>query len=186
MSLAQLIEPEQPRRITRAEYERMAEVGLFDDERVELLRGVILKMSPNNPPHMLPVDRLARLLIVAIADRAHVRIQGPVLAADDSEPEPDLAVFPLGDYSARHPDRALLVIEVADTSLRKDRLLKGPLYAESGFEEYWIVDVAARTLEVHRGPIGDGWKSVTRHGADETVHVAAFPDVAVCVADLFA
>ena len=97
----------------------------------------------------------------------------------------DVAIVPLGDYSARHPARALLVIEVADSSVRTDRLVKAPLYAESGFEEYWIVDVAARIVEVHRGPMGDGWKSITRHASDETLTVAAFPDVAVRIADLF-
>src|ERR1043165_617725 len=103
----------------------MAEIGLFDDERVELVRGVIIAMSPIYPPHASPVDRLTEILVRALAGRARVRIQQPLLATDESEPEPDVAVVPLGDYTATHPDRALLVIEVADSSLRKDRLLKG-------------------------------------------------------------
>jgi Uma2 family endonuclease len=186
VTVAPFIEPELTRRVKRDEYHRMAEVGIFDGERVELLRGAIIKMSPTNPPHADTLDRLAEILLPALVGRARVRTQGPVLAADDSEPEPDLAVFALGDYSGRHPDRVMLVVEVSDSPLRKDRLLKGPLYAESGFEEYWIVDVAARTVEVHRGPLGDGWKSVTRHDATETLHVAAFPDVTLPIAQLFA
>jgi Uma2 family endonuclease len=186
VSVAPFIEPELTRRVKRDEYHRMAELGMFEGERVELVRGAIIKMSPNHPPHAFSVEQLTQVLVVALLGRARVRVQLPLLAADESEPEPDLAVVPLGDYSAEHPRRALLIIEVAQSSLRKDRLLKAPLYAESGFEEYWIVDVAARTVEVHRGPLGDGWKSVTRHDATETIHVAAFPDVTLPIAQLFA
>jgi Uma2 family endonuclease len=186
MSGALLLEPELRRRITRAEYERMAEVGLFAHERVELLRGDLVKMSPTNVPHASILTRLTMLLAPAVVGRADVRVQMPLLAVDESEPEPDLAVVSLDPARTEHPRQALLVIEVADSSLRTDRLVKAPLYAESGFEEYWIVDVAARTVEVHRGPLGDGWKSVTRHDATETIHVAAFPDVTVPIAQLFA
>jgi Uma2 family endonuclease len=176
-----LLTPERPRRITRAEYDRLVDEGFFDEERVELLRGVIIQMSPNNPPHASPVQLLTEALLPALVGRAHVRVQLPLAASDESEAEPDLAVVPVGDYSARHPDRALLVIEVALTSLRKDRLIKGPLYAASGFQEYWLFDVEAKAVEVHRGPAGDAWRSITRHAADETIHVEAFPDVTLRV-----
>lgn len=160
----------------------MVALGLFEDERVELLRGVIVAMAPNDPPHASPVQRLTKRLVLALGDRAEVRVQLPIIAVDDSEPEPDLAVVPPGDYALGHPDRAYLVIEVADSSLRKDRLLKGPLYAASGFEEYWIVNVPEQVVEIHRGPSAGGWSRVTRHGRDETVGVEAFPDVALAVA----
>lgn len=179
----ELIDPEKPRRIARAEFDRMVALGFFESERVELLHGVIIAMTPNDPPHASPVQLLGEILILGLARAATVRIQLPLVAADDSEPEPDLAVVPRGDYNQAHPDRAHLVIEVADSSLRKDRLVKGPLYAASGFEEYWVVNVTAQVVEVHRHPGGDGWASITRHGRDETISPVAFPDVAVRISD---
>lgn len=179
----ELISPERPRRIARAEYDRMIEMGLFQGERVELLHGVIIAMAPIAPAHASPVDLLTELLVPRLLGRARVRIQHPFLAADESEPEPDVAVVPLGDYSATHPDKAYLLIEVADSSLRKDRHLKGPLYAVSHVDEYWIVNVHARTVEVHRDPSTDGWGSVTRHDRSATLSPVAFPDVTLRIAD---
>ena len=162
----------------------MVALGFFQSERVELLHGVIIAMTPpNDPPHASPVQLLGEILVLGLARRATVRVQLPLVAADDSEPEPDIAVVPRGDYNEAHPERAHLVIEVADSSLRKDRLVKGPLYATSGFEEYWVVNVIAKVVEVHRYPSDDGWASVTRHGRDDTIHPLAFPDLAVTVAD---
>lgn len=179
-----LIDPEKPRRIARAEFDRMVALGFFESERVELLHGVIIAMiPPNDPPHASPVQLLGEALVLGLARRATVRVQLPLIATDDSEPEPDIAVVPRGDYNLAHPDRAHLVVEVADSSLRKDRLVKGPLYAASGFEEYWVVNVTAKVVEVHRHPSGDGWASVTRHGRDDTIHPLAFPDLAVPIAD---
>ena len=176
--------PERPRRLRRAEYDQMVAMGMFSDERVELLQGVLIAMAPNDPPHASPVERLAEILTFGVARRATIRVQLPLIAADESEPEPDLAVVPRADYSRAHPSEALLVIEVADSSLRKDRQVKAPLYAASGFREYWIVNVNARTVEVHRGPSADGWSTVTRHGRDETLHLEALPDFPVPIADI--
>jgi Uma2 family endonuclease len=176
-----LIAPEKPRRLTRAEYDEIVAAGVFGNDRVELLEGVVVSMSPNHPEHASPVQLLTEALVRALAGRAMVRGQLPLVASDDSEPEPDVAVVPVGDYSRQHPDAAYLVIEVASSSLRKDRLVKAPLYAKSGFQEYWVVDVGARTIEVYRGPSADGWAVVTRHGAGEAVHLEAFPDVSVTV-----
>jgi len=176
-----LIAPEKPRRLRRAEYDALVAAGVFQDERVELLEGVVVSMSPNDPPHASPVELLTAILVPALAGRARVRIQLPIVAADESEPEPDVAVVPAADYSREHPASAFLVVEVADSSLRKDRLVKGPLYARSGFQEYWVVNVRAKAIEVHRGPSADGWASITRHGKGEALHPVAFPDVAVAV-----
>jgi Uma2 family endonuclease len=180
-----LLEPERARKIARSEYDRLVEIGLFGDERVELLHGVIVSMSPNDPPHASPIEMLTELLVPALVGRARVRVQLPLVAADESEPEPDVAVVPIASHAEKHPDRALLVIEVADTSLKKDRLVKGPLYALSGCREYWIVNVAGRSIEVHRGPTADGWTSITRHVAGDTIRPEAFPDLPIAVADVF-
>jgi Uma2 family endonuclease len=179
-----LLAPETPQKISRDLYDRMVSSGLLDDARVELLHGTIIEMSPNDPAHASPVDELNAILVPALAKRARVRIQQPLVAADDSEPEPDVAIVPLGDYRHAHPDQALLVIEIAASSLRKDRLVKAPLYAASNVREYWIVNVTERVVEVHRGPTAGGWASVTRHAHEETIAPEAFPDVTVRIADV--
>jgi Uma2 family endonuclease len=110
---------------------------MFEHERVELIRGMVLTMSPIGPAHADPIDVLTRRLVLAMGDRAVVRVQQPFAASDDSEPEPDLALVPPGRYAADHPRQARLVIEVAQSSLTYDRETKAPLYAESGVPEYW-------------------------------------------------
>jgi Uma2 family endonuclease len=182
-----LIQPERTRPLKRAEYDRLVELGAFDNERVELLRGTLVAMSPQDPEHTSPIGRLTMLLVPLFVGRALVRVQSPLVAADESEPEPDLAIVPLGDYRKAHPDRAQLVIEVAFSSSKKDRLVKAPLYAESGFPEYWLVDVQGGFIEVHREPTPrDGYRRVTRHGQGESVTALQFPDVAIRVDDVFA
>jgi Uma2 family endonuclease len=183
---ASLLLPERPRPLRRVEYDRLVALGAFEDERIELLHGVLVDMSPNKPGHVSPIDRLTMILVPALVARAIVRVQSPIAAGDDSEPEPDIAVVPPGDYRQEHPAQALLVIEVALSSLNKDRNVKAPLYAASGFPEYWIVDVAGQAIEVHATPAGGAYATVTRHTPGETLRPAAFPDVAVQVADVFA
>ena len=148
-----------PRLLTRSEYVRIAETGIFDRERVELIRGVVIRMSPIGPPHSDSVDELTEKLVTALVGRARVRIQHPFLAADESEPEPDVAVVPLGDYLTAHPDRAYLVIEVADSSLRKDRYVKAPLYAISNVEESRSScrTVHLESTSVRVPPVPDPW-----------------------------
>ncbi len=182
-----LIQPERMRPLKRAEYDRLVELGAFEDERVELIRGTLVAMSPQHPEHTSPIGRLNMLLVPLFVGRALVRVQSPLIAADESEPEPDVAIVPLGDYRKAHPNQAHLVIEVAFSSTKKDRLVKAPLYAESGFPEYWLVDVQGGFIEVHRDPSpSDGYRRVTRHGSGETISTFAFPDVAVRVDDVFA
>src|SRR5262245_54823429 len=149
-----------PRRIQRTEYERLVEQGLFEDERVELIQGIVVEMSPIGPRHSDPIDVLNRLFVMGVGARAVVRVQQPFAASDDSEPEPDLALVAPGCYRDRHPDRALLIIEVAETSLDHDRETKCPLYASSGVPEYWIIDVNARIVEVYDTPNADRYARV--------------------------
>jgi Uma2 family endonuclease len=107
-------------------------------------------------------------------------------SSDESEPEPDIAIVPNGSYSKRHPDQAHWIIEVAASSLKKDRDVKAPLYAASGFPEYWIVNVAARSVEVFRSPNDGGYSDVSVHDEHAEIAPLAFPDVSVRVAELFA
>jgi hypothetical protein len=180
------------RRFTRAEYYRMAEVGILGwRDRVELLRGEIVEMSPIGPRHSAFVDNLTRLLIRCLDDRAIVRVQGPVALADDTEPQPDLAVLrrrhdvPYREREAWAED-ALLMIEVAESTLAYDRSTKMRLYAEAGIPEYWVVDCAAETVEVHRGPGPDGYRDVSQVAGAAMLTLQAFPGVELTPADIFA
>jgi Uma2 family endonuclease len=156
--------PERVRPLHRREYERMVELGLFDDERIELLRGALVEMSPQGAPHSDVTERLAATLYEALRGRARVRSHSPLALSDDSEPEPDIAVVPPGDYSRELPRAALLVVEVADSSLRKDRRIKAELYAEAGVPEYWLVNLVDGVIELHSDPREGRYQNVTSHG----------------------
>ena len=162
----------------------MIALGFFQGERLELIHGTLLRMPPIGPPHATVVSRLNRLLLVPLIDLAEVRIQQPIWAHDDSEPEPDVALVPLGDYSARHPDRAFLVIEVADSSLVFDRDTKAPLYAASNVQEYWIVDLVGRAIEVCTEPKAGRFTHVRRVDSGGRVSPGAFPEIVLEVADV--
>lgn len=178
------ISPSEIRPLRRAEYELMVQQGLFEDERIELLRGALVTMSPQGTRHSETIKRLNRILMFALDHRADVLVQAPLAVADDSEPEPDVALVPARDYSAEVPSQAFLVIEVAETSLRKDRGVKAALYAGARIPEYWIVDLAADVIEVHTEPRGESYAVVTRRARGETIALVAFPDVRVAVIDV--
>lgn len=173
------------RRFTRAEFDRLVALGFFhEDERVELVHGILVRMTPPGPPHRSVVDRLTEMLVPRLLDRARVCIQQPFVAHDESEPEPDVSVVPMGDYSVDHPDIAFLVIEVADSSLRYDRETKAPLYAASKVAEYWIVNLSERVVEVHSDPAAGRYARVVRATPDDTLRVTAFPDIEIQVSAL--
>lgn len=152
---------ERIRRISRAEYERRLDQGWFVDDRIELLRGVLVEMSPQGEPHSRITGWFAQRLSRALPfKRWEVRAHSPFAATADSMPEPDVSVAPRG---ARHHQRgALLLIEVSDSSLRKDRAIKREIYAEAGVPEYWIVDVKRQAVEVLTEPTGEGYQRVER------------------------
>jgi Uma2 family endonuclease len=175
-----------PRRLTRAEYHRLGELGVLrEDERVELIRGMLVEMAPIGPGHADVVDVLTEVFVTRLVGRAKVRIQQPLVAWDESEPEPDVALVPPGRYARAHPSEAFLVVEVADSSLDYDTETKAPLYAQSGFEEYWIVDVEARAVIVHTRPTAKGYGKIDRVAVGAVLAPARFPDVAIPVAALF-
>ncbi len=173
------------RLIRRDEYERMAEVGLFAGERVELLYGVIVRMSPKGAPHESAIERLTELLIRRLAGRAIVRIQSSFAASDGSEPEPDVSVVPLGNYRREHPSRAHWLIEVADSSLSVDRGIKAALHAECSVPEYWIVDVRNDLVEVYTEIVGGAYTRIVPFRRGETIRPLAFPAFEVHVSDIF-
>ena len=157
--------------------------GSFEDARIELLKGGVVEMSPQGPRHVAIVRRLTRFMVLVVGSRAEVQVQGPLALLDDSEPEPDVALVPPG-YEDELPPRAHLVIEVADSSLPKDRGIKAEVYAEAGIPEYWIVNVPERVVEVHRAPQGGVYREryVCRSGDELTVQ--AFPDIRISVLEI--
>jgi Uma2 family endonuclease len=170
--------------MTVERYFALVDEGLLEpDDRVELLEGVVVAMSPRNPPHDAVMSLVLRALVEAVGARAAVRCQCSLVLGRYSAPEPDVAVVPgrERDYLAGHPRNALLVVEVADTSLAQDRLTKGALYAAAGVPEYWIVDIRADRVEVVRDPEpGTGrYRERSVIGRGGRLALLALPDVEV-------
>jgi Uma2 family endonuclease len=176
---------ERQRALRRHEYERMIDAGLFRDERIELIRGVIVEMSPQNMPHSGAIQLLTRLLVPPLIGRSDVRVQLPFAAGDDSLPEPDLALVEPMYFGKAHPDRAFLIIEVADASLKFDRQEKAELYATAGVPEYWIVNLGEKMIERNSEPGAGAYTRVTPFRTGDTLAPIAFPDVAIAVGAIF-
>ena len=178
------------RRFTVDEYERMVHAGVFaSDDRVELIEGEIIEMTPIGIPHASIVDRLNMLMARRLGDRTIVRVQGPIgFVALHSRPQPDLALLrPRKDYyAARIPGARdiFLLVEVMDTSVEYDRRRKAPLYARAGVRELWLVDIPAGVLDVQRAPSSDGYRDVRTLGRGERLTPRAFPDVTLAVDDI--
>lgn len=183
LDLAELA-PEGPRLLTRKEYQAICETGVFDDERVELLHGVVVRMSPPSPPHEATIQRLNRLLVMAVGERGWVRINSPWAANDDSLPEPDVVVAPLGDYDLDYPERAWLVIEVSKSSLRKDRGIKARLYARAGVPEYWVVNLVDEIIEAYTEPAGDRYVRRVEYRRGEQIRPSQLPNVEIAVSEV--
>jgi Uma2 family endonuclease len=178
------------RRFTIAEYHRMGEAGILGcDERLELIDGALVVREPIGSRHASTVTRLTRLFTLRLGERAIVWPQNPiVLPNDDSELQPDVTILALRAdvYAASHPLPAnvLLLIEVADSSLRLDRRVKLPLYARAGIREAWLCDLTTDRVEVHRQPSADGYASLRVAAPGESLAAEAFPDIHVTVEDL--
>lgn len=160
----------QRRLFTVSDYYKMAEAGILSpDDRVELIRGEILKMSPIKSQHAGVINKLVKMLIRQLDDRATVAGQNPLHISKFSEPEPDIIVarFREDEYVERHPrpEDVFLLIEVADSSLAFDRKVKTPLYAQAGIPEYWIVNLNDRQIEIFRSPAEGEYqeKQIVKH-----------------------
>lgn len=169
------------RPLRRREFDRLVELGAFEDERIELLQGVLVEMSPQGAAHSDTAAKLASLFVSALGARAHVRSHSPLAVSDESEPEPDVAVVAPGDYSRELPRTAFLVVEVADSSLRTDRQVKTGLYAQAGIAEYWIVNLVQSVVEVHRKPMSGRYTEELRFARGEAVDLSSFPEIRIDV-----
>jgi Uma2 family endonuclease len=178
-STAEVIRP-----LRRVEYDQLARLGAFEDEKIELLDGEMVAMSPIGPPHDAAVQKLTELLVLALHGRAWVRCQSSFAASELSEPEPDLAVVPRSNYESDHPSQAHLIIEVAESSLAKDRGRKLRLYATCQVPEYWVVNLVERCIEVYRGVQGASYARTERYERGQSIQLLAFSDVSIAVSDV--
>ncbi|MEZ4223597.1 MAG: Uma2 family endonuclease [Polyangiaceae bacterium] len=181
MSHLEALQGQPIRPLRRSEFNQLADLGAFEDERVELLYGQLVPMSPVGAPHCSALERLTELFVVKLVGRMRIRIQMPIAASDESQPQPDLAVAPLSDGKGDHPAHPVLVIEVSHTSLTMDRRVKGKLYAECGVPEYWIVNIPDEVVEVHTSPEAGAYQSCRIFRSGEVVKPSAFPEIEVPV-----
>lgn len=177
MSVTDPLLEEPTRPLRRVEYDQLVEAGVFEGEPIELLDGRLVVMSPQGTRHAAVIGLLTELLVPALSGRALVRVQCPLAVSELSEPEPDFAVVERRDYSSAHPTTALLAVEVAESSLRKDRDFKPALYAQAGVGEYWLVDVVGQSVTVQRQPAGARYRQARPYRRGEAITLTAFPDV---------
>ena len=180
----------QRHRLSVADYDRMAQAGILgEDDRCELIEGEIIDMTPIGLGHVSCVNRLNQLFATHAAGKAIVSVQNPIRLNAQSEPQPDIAVLRYRDdfYRDFHPtpEDVLLIVEVADASLRYDREIKLPLYARHGIPEVWIIDLQNGRVEIFRGPEGDRYRETFQPERNETVAPKSLPDCWVDLGSLF-
>ena len=177
------------RLFTVDEYYRMAEAGILsEDDRVELIEGEIVQMTPIGSRHASNVMRLIRLFSQQVGDHALVTAQNPIRLSEYSEPQPDIGLLKsrADFYAEAHPkpEDVFLIVEVADTSAGFDRETKAPLYAQAGIPELWLVDLTQDCVEVHLKPSVCGYEQVQQFRRGETISPQAFTELALNVNDI--
>ena len=170
--------------LTVGDFYKMGEAGILGpDDRVELIEGALIDMAPIGSPHAGMVTRLIHLFARLLDGRAVLSPQNPLRLDEHSEPQPDLSVLRAREdfYADAHPGPAdvLLLIEVADTSVRFDRETKVPLYARHGVPEVWLIDLNARRVEVYRAPTGGAYRERLFPEKTETLAPSLLPGVEI-------
>jgi Uma2 family endonuclease len=174
---------------TVEEYHRMAQAGILsEDDRVELIEGKIVEMTPIGSKHAAVVARLTRLFSEQVGRKAIVWVQNPIHLEEHSEPQPDVALLrPREDfYASDHPkpEDVLLVVEVAESSVEYDREIKVPLYAREGIPEVWLVDLESEAIEIYRSPSPEGYIEVQTLHRGAHLSSKSFPDVELLVQEI--
>jgi Uma2 family endonuclease len=178
------------RLFTVSEYHRMAEAGVFtEDDRVELIEGEVVDMSPIGPRHAACVKKLASLVRDRVSSRALiVGVQDPIRLSDHSEPLPDISILRARDdfYAGGHPgpEAVLVLLEVADASVMYDRNTKLPLYARAGIAEVWLVDLVKNVVDVYSSPGASGYANQSRFERGATAASVALPELGIPVAEI--
>jgi Uma2 family endonuclease len=180
----------QIRLLTSAEYYQMMEIGIIrEGEKVELISGQIFTMAAKGTRHTVATSRLLKSLLMLVGEQAIVRCQDPITLPNNSEPEPDIVIARLrsDDYVNSHPAPAdvILVIEVADSTIKFDRETKAPLYAAAGISEYWIVNLIDDRLEIYSQPEGNIYTSVQIVTPPRSINLPNFPDIVLKIDDFF-
>lgn len=178
------------RKFTVEQYHKMVESGILtEDERVQLIRGEIIEMSPIGTKHAACVNRLVNLLVQLLGKRIILASQNPVALNENSEPQPDVALLKPRDdfYATAHPQPQdiLLLIEVADSTVVYDREVKIPLYAEANIIQVWLVDVNEQIVEVYQQPTAAGYQLLQKFTRGESLSITALPDVNISVDEIF-
>ena len=177
------------RKFTVEEYEKMTTQGIIKpDEKVELIRGEIIKMSPMGTRHASSVDRLIQLFYQKLGQKIILRVQNPIRLNNNSQPEPDLSLLiPRSDfYVAAYPcpQDIYLIIEVSDSTLDYDRYTKIPLYAEANIKEVWIINLKEECLEVYRHPLHDSYQAIQKYYRGESIFIESFPEIELTLIEI--
>lgn len=174
------------RRFTTRDLARMVETGLIDpDERIELIDGEIIDMGSEGEAHWSARAKLVNWLVRRLPEAIMLAPDGPLRLSDQNEPEPDFYLYAADmNVNAVRGDSVLLVVEISDTSLNKDKLVKAPLYAAHGVREYWIIDLASRTTLVHRAPCSGGYPDVETIAFDAVLNALAAPVLSIKLSDV--
>lgn len=165
------------------EYYKMIELDILKDyEKAEIIDGELIKKTTIGDRHAAIVNVLNRFFVKNVSDEVLVSIQNPLRISDFDEPEPDIVLSDLTKYDGkRHPrpEEVILVIEVSDTTLKYDRDIKLPLYAEAGISEVWIVNLKKDIIEIHQKPFNDIYQTVKVYKPGETVKSEVLPDLSL-------
>jgi Uma2 family endonuclease len=178
-------------RFTVHDYERMEDAGILRaEDRVELIYGEIVKMSPIGEPHNAAIDRANRTFVLALREMAIVRVQGSVRLDLHSAPHPDVVILkPRDDFYVKGGAKAsdvLLIVEMADTSLKYDRKVKTRLNAEMGIPEYWVADLNGECIWVYSSPEAKGYKLVQQFRRGQILTPQLLPECSIPVDSLLA
>ena len=176
-------------RLNVSQYHQMSEAGIFsENDKVELINGEIIEMSPIGRRHTACVNRLNSVFSQLLGNKVIIAVQNPIILNNLSEPEPDIALLkPRADfYESGHPQPQdiFLLIEVADSSLEYDRDVKIPLYATSGISEVWLVDIYEQVIIVYRYPSENGYSDIQTFSRGEKLSIQTFPEINLVVNDI--
>ncbi|MGB3136427.1 MAG: Uma2 family endonuclease [Nodosilinea sp.] len=177
------------KKFTVGQYHQMIESGILTDrDRVELLQGEIIEMSPIGMQHAACVDRLTELLVETLRGKAIVRVQNPIQLSTRSEPQPDFAILKRRSdfYASGHPQPqdVFALVEVSDTTIEFDRTVKVPLYAKDNIAEVWIVDLNAEAVQIYRQPSTTGYQQVQTLRRGQSLTFQAFTDIQFTIVQL--
>lgn len=171
---------------TKKEYYKLIDIGFFNGKRAELIEGEIIEMSPMKTPHAVTIGLVESVLREVFGKSFVVRGQLPIDFNEINEPEPDVAVVKgnIRDYLESHPKTGELIVEISASTLNYDRNVKGKLYAQNGIQDYWIIDLKKRRIEVYRSPKFDKFQESTFFYENDEISPLAKPAAKIKVSEL--